>query len=256
MKPLAGKLILITRPKGQAGLLNAPLQELGAEVFSMPAIEIAPLEDTSKLDTALSQLETYDWVVLTSVNGVASVRDRMVTLGIDQSKLSSRRLAVIGPATAAALENDFRAPDAMPEQYVSESIMEVLGDVKGKRFLLARADLARRELPDMLRAEGAIVDEVNAYRIVRASEETVLPDRSPDYITLTSAAAARNTIDTLKEKGHADWLRSANLACIGPITESAVREAGFEPAVIAHEFTIPGLVEAIVEHAQGGVVHV
>lgn len=242
--PLQGLTVLVTRPKAQAPGLVRPLEELGAEIFSMPAIEVAPPEDLGQLDSALRRLDQFDWVVLTSVNGVDAVRKRMEEIGVPPEDLKVRKLAVIGPATGAALAAAFRIPDIMPSEYISEAIAEALGDVAGKRFLLARADIARRDLAEILISKGAAVTEVAAYRIVSPTSSE-LPERAPDVITLTSSAAARGTRDALASAGYEDWMRKAALICIGPITAATVRELGYEPAVIANEYTIPGLVEAL-----------
>lgn len=249
MLPLQGLVVMVTRPKAQASALVGPLEELGAEIVSMPAIEIAPPAETAPLDEALRNLERYDWVVLTSVNGVEAVRARMEQLGIPGEDLKARKLAVIGPATGAALAAAFRGPDVVPGEYVSEAIAEALGDVRGKRFLLARADIARRDLAEILALRGAKVDEVPAYRIVRPTS-TDLPNRTPDVITLTSSAAVRGTRDALASAGYEDWMRRAALICIGPITAATVRELGYEPAVVANEYTVPGLVEALAAYVK------
>lgn len=231
----------------------------------MPAIEIKPPFSFGPLDTALRDLEGYDWVVLTSVNGVKSISIRMAELGIPIEKLSSRKLAAIGPATAAELERVARKPDLVPAEYVSEAIAEAIRELSSagfqpavgapavhgpQRFLLARADIARRDLAHLLRAEGAEVDEIAAYRIVRGKGSADLPDQAPDYITLTSSSAARNAYEMLKEKGLEGWMTSSALVCIGPITSRAVRELGFEVAAEATEYTSAGLIKALTSHAQ------
>lgn len=248
--PLEGRVVLVTRPAHQASQMTDRLEALGAQVVVMPAIEIAPPADTRPLDMALRDLENYDWVVLTSANGVEAVRRRMTELGIDKALLMFRRLAVIGPATAQALCSAFREPDLMPDEFVSESIAEALGDVAGRRFLLARADIARKDLARILTERGAVVDEVAAYRIVKPVQPIALPDQAPDTIALTSSSAVRGTKEALEEKGLERWMREAELACIGPITAQTVRELGYEVAVMADEYTIPGLVKAIADHAQ------
>ncbi|HVT12311.1 MAG TPA: uroporphyrinogen-III synthase [Fimbriimonadaceae bacterium] len=255
MKPLAGRSVLVTRPKAQAEGLVAELEGLGAAVFTMPVIEILPPESTNPLDAALKNLDVYDWVVLTSVNGVKAVAMRMGELGIPVENLRHKRLAAIGPATAEALERFVRKPDLIPEQYVSEAIAAGLGKVHGMNFLLARADIARRDLADLLRQGGARVDEVAAYRIVRGEGPVSLPDVAPNYITLTSSSAARGTLEILRENGRAAWMAESALACIGPITAGTVRELGYTVAVEAEEYTVPGLVKALVEHAQKEPIH-
>jgi uroporphyrinogen-III synthase len=232
------------------------LKKLGADVILMPALEIAPLEDTAALDVALSNVGSYDWVVLTSVNGVEAVVSSMSALDIPLEALASRKLAVIGPATAEALAAAVRQPDLVPAEFVSESIAESLGDVAGQRFLLARADKARKDLAVMLRKRGAEIDEVAAYRIVQASGEPELPTQAPTYIVLTSSAGVRATKDLLEANGRGHWMTNCRLACIGPITAARVFELGLKPALVAEEFTSPGLIEAIVADARGELTHV
>ncbi|AIE84305.1 uroporphyrinogen-III synthase [Fimbriimonas ginsengisoli] len=247
--PLAGMTVMVTRPAAQVEDLARPLQELGAEVVTMPAIEIAQPLDRRPLDSALRNLGDYDWVVLTSVNGVDAVRRAMDEVGVPIEEMNERKLAVIGPATGAALTKAFRAPDLMPAEFVSEAIAQALGDVAGKRFLLARADIARRDLAQILALRGAEVDEVIAYRIVRP-DATRLPATVPNYITLTSSAGVRGTRDALVGAGLEDWLNQAALVCIGPITAGTVRELGYEPTVVAKDYTIQGMVAALVEYAR------
>lgn len=254
MKTLAGKKILTTRPDHQSGGMKSRLEALGATVFTVPVVQIEPPQDIDRLRTALGDLRTYDWIVFTSVNGVESVRREMEKLALPNELLSGRKLAAIGPATAQALERAFRTPDVVPEEYVSESIADALGDVSGKRFLLARADLARKDLAILLREGGAIVDEVTAYRIVRA-ESADLPSETPDIITLTSSEIARATRDLLAKSGRAEWLESASLACIGPITADAVRAMGYEPGPLPETYDIPGLVNSLIERFGKEMTH-
>jgi len=248
--PLAGKTVLVTRPRHQADDLIRPLEALGAEVVLMPAIEIAPPTDCGPLDLALRTLAAFDWVLVTSVNGVEAVRNRMDTLGIERASLSARKIAVVGPITSQAVEAAFRAPDVVPSEFVSEAIADALGDVRGKRFLLPRADRARRDIADVLRRRGAEVVEVVAYRIVRPATTQAISESTPDYITLTSSASVRNTRDALKERGLDHWMQSSRLVCIGPITEATVRELGYTPAATAAHYTVAGLVDALVGHAE------
>jgi uroporphyrinogen-III synthase len=247
--PLAGKSVLVTRPDSQAAGMVRLLESLGASAIQMPAIEIAPLEDYSALDDAVLHLDLYDWVVLTSVNGVEAIRNRLNSLGLSADSVSRRKIAVIGPATAGAAREAFKEPDLIPGEYVSEAIAESLGAVKGQRFLLARADIARPDLAELLRERGGQVTEVAAYRIVSPTVRAALSPACPDYITLTSSSAAIGTIQALVHDGHESWLNQAILACIGPITGETVRQLGYEPTIQPREYTVPALVDAIVAHA-------
>ena len=256
-RPLEGKSFLVTRPKHQARDLADPLEALGAKVWVLPAIDIAPPLDWAPLDAALNGLDEFDWVVLTSANGVEAVRARMAALGISPDRLATRRLAVIGPATAEALTAAFRGPDAIPDEFVSEAISEALGEVRGLRILLARADIARRDLATILSERGATVVGVAAYRIVPPTDEAiVLPDRAPDAITLTSSAAVRGTLAALQSRNREAWMEQAALICIGPITAQTVRELGYLPAAMANEYTIPGLVAALRSYFESSMTEV
>jgi len=262
-KPLSGKSVLVTRPKEQAGGLIEALEALGSIVLAMPVIEIRPPESFMLLDAALRNLDSYDWVILTSVNGVKAVQARMHELAIPIERLAERRLAAIGPATAAELEKFARKPDLVPEEYVSEAIAAAIAGIdlqpaefRGPaRFLLARADIARKDLANILRAQGGVVDEIAAYRIVRRKGTVDLPPNAPDYITLTSSSAAESTFEMLKENGHEDWMVNSHLVCIGPITSGTVRKMGFVVASEAIEYTVPGLIKALVDHATKEPVH-
>jgi uroporphyrinogen-III synthase len=248
--PLAGRTVLVTRPRHQADDLVRPLEALGATTAVMPVIEIVPPESYAELDAALLDLARFDWVVLTSVNGVEAVIARMDELGVPRERLAERRLAVVGSATVVALARAVRAPDAVPEEYVGEAIAEAMGEVRGEVCLLARADRARPELPQRLREKGAIVQDVVAYRIVRTAAEDGLPGNAPDAILLTSSESARATFDALKARGRGDWFARASLVCIGPVTAETVAELGYKPSAVAKTHTIPGLVDALVSHVQ------
>lgn len=234
------------------------LEAAGARVTALPTIGIEPLEDPQRLDAALAQLDTYDWVVLTSVNGVRALADRLASSGRDWSARGRARIAVIGPATASALEAFGVSPDAMPQEYVAEALPEVLGNVAGQHILLARADIARRTLADELRVRGADVDEVAAYRTVVRQVDvdtlcSLLDSGSVDAITFTSASTVRGFLEGMERAGRPprEQLRGVALAAIGPVTARALRENGLEPAVLAAEHTMAGLVEALAEHFAG-----
>jgi uroporphyrinogen-III synthase len=254
-RPLSGRHIAITRPPEQAPELAARLEAEGAQVTLLAAIRIAPIEDTRLLDAALRELATFDWIVLTSVNGVHAVAERLATLGLSWEARGRARIAVIGPATAFALEEHGVTPDYMPAEYVAERIVGGLGNVAGQRILLARADIARRALADALLLRGAAVVEAAAYRtLVRPPDVELLRqaltvDR-PDAITFTSSSTVRGFMENVAALGldAREALYGIALACIGPITAATLREYGLEPDVVATEYTIPGLVRALLDH--------
>jgi uroporphyrinogen III methyltransferase/synthase len=244
---LRGLRIIVTRAREQAGELSHRLAELGAEPIEVPAIRIAPVEDAHSLDRAIERLSSYDWVIFTSRNGATAFWQRLEALGLDGRALEGARVAAIGPATAAALRAQGIEPDYVPEEYVAEAILAGIGDVAGRRILLPRADIARRALAEGLRARGAHVDEIVAYRTLPA--DAPLPDLSQaDAITFTSSSTVRHFVRAV---GGPDALQGPVIACIGPITAATCRELGITPDVVAGEYTVDGLVRALVEHFAG-----
>jgi uroporphyrinogen III methyltransferase / synthase len=258
-RPLAGKCIVVTRPRHQASSLSQALVELGARVVEAPAIRIEPPADFAPLDGAIAGIGRYAWVVFTSANGVDAFFDRLVQVNPADAarELSRVCFAAIGPATAGSLRERGHDAAVIPERFVAEEVFRALqgrGEVAGKRFLLPRADIARRALPDLLRAAGARVDVVVAYRTRPATEEIarvagLLGKEGVDVVTFTSASTARSFFSALDPKTVSGRFASAS---IGPITSKALRDLGVEPEIEAAEFTVPGLVEAIVRYVIQG----
>jgi uroporphyrinogen-III synthase len=257
-KPLAGERILVTRSREQASALAAELRSLGAEVIEIPAIEIRPPSSYIALDTALHAIEDYDWLVLTSVNGVKALFSRLATLGAGIEKLLHLNIAAIGPATRAAVEEQGLPVDVVPEDYVAESVVDSLRDeVDGKRVLLVRAKVARDVIPKELTQAGATVDVIEAYETVvpegsRAKLREVLEDAAarPTAITFTSSSTAKNFLELLGKENVA-LLNGVMLASIGPVTSETLEEIGLRADVEAEEYTIPGLIQALVEYRRG-----
>ncbi|MFN4218562.1 MAG: uroporphyrinogen-III synthase [Candidatus Bipolaricaulia bacterium] len=255
--PLQGKRILITRAKEQAGVLAERLRALGAEPVEFPTIAIAPLEDFSLLDRAIKRLaaSSYDWAIFTSTNGVRLFCERLKALGYEAQLLSRVKLGAIGPATAEALAQHDLTVRYMPTRYVAEELAAGLGDVSGQRILLPRADIARKQLAQALRAKGASVDEVAVYRTLPAgSKATELKDLlrngQIDLITFTSASTVRHFVQFLDGIDLAQVLSEVKVACIGPVTAKVAKELGIEAHIVAAEHTIDGLVRAIVEEVR------
>jgi uroporphyrinogen III methyltransferase/synthase len=244
--PLFGQRIVITRAGGQAAELSAPLEELGAEAILLPTIEIRPPSDSAPLDRAIAQLDTYDWLIFTSVNGVRGFIERLDRSGSDLRSLRAR-ICAIGPATRAAVEALHLKVDRMPAEYVAESLVEAFAgdDLKGKRILLPRAAVARDVVPVELTRRGAIVDVVEAYRSV-APEDAVQRCRAalahkPHWIVFTSSSTVNNLVSAAGREA----LQGIRTASIGPITSSTLREHGLTVDAEATPHTIPGLLEAI-----------
>jgi uroporphyrinogen-III synthase len=250
MSALSGKRILITRPRSQAAELCDKLIAFGAQPIVFPTIEIAPPQDTSKLDQAISQLSHYDWIIFTSVNGVKAFWDRLDAVGA--GLVPALSIAAIGPATARALEQHSVKVNLIPEEYVAEAITKSIGDVKGQHILLPRADIAREALAIELAERGAIVDEVAAYRTLPATPDPIgLAElqRGVDAITFTSSSTVRNFVSLVgKNTG------KAIIACIGPITLQTAIDCGFNVDVVATEYTMDGLVLALSNYFAHAVV--
>ncbi len=262
--PLAGCRVLVSRAKKQAGALSLALRELGCHVIEIPFIEIRKPSSYRPLDLALRNLATYDWLILTSVNGVEALFERLAKKKIDVSSLAHLRIAAIGPATRKAIEQHGLRVAVTPKEYVAESVVASLRrPVKGKRVLLVRAKIARDVIPRELRKAGAEVDVVEAYETVAPKSSgkrlRALLDRrtnKPHAITFTSSSTVKNFVGLLGLRGARAALKKraphqgVHTASIGPVTSATLREFGLPVDIEAREYTIPGLVAAIVEASE------
>lgn len=271
--PLRGRRVLVTRPAHQAAGFMAELRSLGAEPISFPTIAIQPAADTRPLDEAIRRIgdwagqqrkpsnpdhrdrprlaqrqPPYDWLVLTSVNGVTAFWDRLERAGLDSRCLASLRIAAIGPATAAALKQRSITPDLVPEEYTAEGVLAAFdraGPILGQRFLLARADIARKTLAEGLQQRGAQVDEIAAYRTVPVEHGPLPPPA--DIVTFTSSSTVQGYVNCLAGRSPAEVLQNSQVVCIGPITAATARELGLPVTAVAEEFTIGGVLETLRE---------
>lgn len=244
--------ILVGRARHQAGALSSGLRQLGATVIEIPFIEIRRPRSYKPLDSALKNLGDYDWLILTSVNGVEAVWERMQKLGLTKKQFQHLKIAAIGPATRKAIERRGIKVDVVPEEYVAESVVKSLRkQVAGKRILLARAKVARDVIPRELRKLGAEVDVCEAYETVvprssRIRLRAILrdPKKAPHVLTFTSSSTVKNF---LALAGKTLWQKAARprFASIGPVTSSTLRELGFPVDIEARKYTIPGLIQAI-----------
>ena len=253
---LLGKRVLVTRSHHQASALSDLLAQEGAEPIEVPTIQVEPLEDEGPLSEVASGLSRYQRVVFTSVNGVKAFWSALERQGLDARAFGGIGVAVIGPETARSLARRGIRADLVPSEYVSEALVEGLrGYVQpGDRVLLPSAEEARSVLAEGLRALGASVDEVAAYRTTVPQESaervrTLLGDNKIDVVTLTSSSTARNLVSLLQRE--VGLLARPAIACIGPITAATARELGLIVGIEAQEHTVPGLVEAIKEHFAG-----
>lgn len=248
--PLAGRRVLVTRAAHQAGKLSEGLRALGAEPVEVPVLEIRSPDCCDALDAALFRLAGYDWLILTSANTVRALADRAFALGVAFAQPSGLKVAAVGESTAAEARKAGLTVTFVPESYVAESLVEGLTDnVAGKKMLLARAAVARDVIPDALRAAGAVVDVVDAYR-------NCMPEAAPEQLrlalakgidaaTFTSSSSVTHLADAARAAGIAWPFAGVPAVSIGPITSGTLRESGWEPAVEANPSDIPGLIAAV-----------
>ena len=261
--PLAGWRIIVSRAKKQASVLAEGLRAQGAAVLEIPFIEIRPPRSSKAMDDALRLISEYDWLILTSVNGVEALFARMRTLAIPQSALAQVKFAAIGPATRAAIERQGFAVEITPKQYIAEAVVEALANqVRGKRVLLWRAKIARDVIPRELQKLGAYLDVVEAYQTVAPKSSRDLLRAAltsgverPDAITFTSSSTVRNYVRLLAIRSGKSKLLSGVLnISIGPVTSATLREYGLNVDVQAEQYTIPGLIEALLRRAGQGKI--
>lgn len=247
--------MVVTRPRDQADPLSQALREQGARVVEYPTIRIRPPREAGPLRRALKRAEQYDWAVFTSVNGVRHVLEELEALGRSAEVLREVRLAAIGPSTADALREAGLTVDVVPDEYRAEALADVIrrvDELEGRRLLLARAAEARDVLRDRLEDAGADVDEVTAYETLAGRPEEVDLERRMregeiDWLTFTASSTVRNFVRLAGTR-----LGPARVACIGPITARTARELGLPVHAVAGEYTVPGLVRALLD-AEAGV---
>ena len=253
-RPLAGRRIAVTRAREQAGELVRELEALGAEVVAAPTIRIARLADLATLRAALTRVPPYDWIVFTSQNAVHVVCDRLSEWELTPRDVARAGVAAIGPATAEALVRRGVIPDLVPDRFVAEAVVTSLasqGGVRGKTILLPRAREARDALPDGLRGLGALVDVIPVYETFRETGDgsglaVELVAGRIDLVTFTSSSTVRGFADLVGRSAAASGRFAA--AVIGPVTAETARELGITVAIEARDYTVPGLVDAIVRY--------
>jgi uroporphyrinogen III methyltransferase / synthase len=251
MRPLSGRRVVVTRARPQAGAFTRALEAVGAAVVEFPTIEIAPPESYARLDAAIAKLDSYDWIIFTSVNGVDYFAARLAQL---RRALNGRiHAAAIGPETAKAVESLGVAPEVVPEEYRAEAILGKLRPeaMRGQKVLVPRAAEARDVLIRTLREWGAEVDVVEAYRTIAPASDPaplrgMLLGGEVDAVTFTSSSTVRNFQTIFAGEDLKRLLLRSVVACIGPITQSTAEEIGMRVDVVATEYTIGGLTQALV----------
>jgi uroporphyrinogen III methyltransferase / synthase len=255
-KPLFGKTIVVTRSREQASEFADQLYEFGAHVIEFPTIEITKPDTIQPLDDAINNIHTYHWLVFTSINGVDSFFQRLFELGMDIRDLKGINFCAIGPATEEGIKKYHIKVDCRPPKFVAESVVEELKKVtviKGQNFLLPRADIARSFLPEELQKLGGKVADLVAYKTIMAQPRNInLVDKIKNgevhIVTFTSSSTVRNFIQLIGEKNIALLNGQVQYASIGPITTQTAEELGLKVTIKASEYTIPGLVNAILEN--------
>jgi uroporphyrinogen III methyltransferase/synthase len=259
--PLAGRTIVITRPRAQAGEFAAQLESYGARVIACPTIEIVEPESYRQLDEAIDGLYGYDWLVFTSVNGVEHFMRRLRAKGRDARELDDLRVCAIGEATAERLSDAHVHVDLIPDQFKAEGIFAALEsflggpeNLRGQNFLIPRAAVARDYLPRSLEAAGARVDVVPAYRTVqphsqeRGRVEALLAGGAIDCITFTSSSTVTNFAQMFKATGLSGLLAGVAVACIGDITAATAAQYGLRTDIQPNEYTTQALARAIADY--------
>jgi uroporphyrinogen III methyltransferase / synthase len=258
-RPLFGKRVLVTRPREQAAELVERLESMGADTVEAPMIRMEPPDDYGPLDEACARVSTFDWVIFSSAVAVDAFIDRLLKSPLDLRALGGVKLCAVGPATADRLARYGLKVDLTPAEYRAEAVIHAIShttDVRGLRILLPHADIGREVIADELRRQAAEVTEVVAYRTVATDPERegepdvyrMLLERSLDVVTFTSPSAVRSFVGMLGREPAADLLRTTLVAAIGPVTAKAAAQHGIQATIVPEAFTVPALVDAIVQY--------
>lgn len=256
MKPaLFGKRILVTRAKEQSLEMSNIITELGGEAVEFPVIKTIPPIQCEEFNQAINQLETFDWIIFSSVNGVNYFFAKLKEQGIDIRQMSKAKIVAVGPKTAKALQDKYLNIEVLPQEFVAEGILASLqGHIKpGQKVLFPRADIARDIIPNYLKEKGLEVTAVDAYQTVPAAENReeiieFLKEKKLNVITFTSSSTVKNFLEALKGENIEKLLEGVILASIGPITTETAIKQGLEVQITAEEYTVPSLVKAIVDY--------
>jgi uroporphyrinogen III methyltransferase / synthase len=254
-RPLAGKRVLVTRARSQAGDLVAKIEACGGEVYLFPVITIADPESWVPLDKAIAAIGEYRWLVITSPNGAEKVLGRLAAAGKGPADLAYLKVAAVGKATARTLGDLGVAVDLTPAEFRGAALPAAMAPLlaPGDRVLMARGSLADPALAIALRALGAVVDDLEAYRTVPEGGDAealrgALTRHEIDYVTLTAGSTVTGLIERL---GGREWLAGTRIAVIGPETRKAAEAAGLSVRCQARQATVESLVEAIAADCRG-----
>ena len=252
-RPLAGRRVVLTRSRDQAGNFEARVRALGGVPVIAPAIATAEPPSWHDVDRMLDRLDEYDWVAFTSANGVRALAARARRRGFDPADIGRCRLAAVGPATASALAASIRAADVIASTFGAEVLAREIPVVRGNRLLFPCGAMTRDALPLALRERGAVVDDVIVYRSVagegvpavaaalRDGDADAVMFASPSAVSFVAQALGRHSRLTRKTVD----VRRTGVFCLGPTTEAAARAAGFEPAATARAATQDQLIDEV-----------
>jgi len=258
-KPMFGQRILVTREHLDGFDV---LEDLGAEVVQFSTVEIVPPETWADIDASLDRIQTYDWMIFTSANGVKYFFSRMIEREIDIRELRGIRLCAIGPKTARAIRQYGLNVDLMPEEFRAEGLIEAFTGMKGRgaegegkkvldgiSFLLPRAEKARDIFPEKVRELGGTIDLPVAYRAIKPEYHgkrlrRFLQEGRVTIVTFTSAATFNNFREIMGEDAD-ELLNRVAIAVIGPVTARAVEKAGLKISIMPEEATVEALVNSI-----------
>lgn len=252
-RPLFGRRVVVTRSREQAGQLSRRLKDLGADVLEVPTIRFEPPTRREDVVDALLSLNSYDWLVFTSPNGVTTFFDYFFRQFHDMRDLGGARIAAVGPATARKLKDLHLQVDLMPDEALASSIAEAFAkfeSIENLKLCLLRAEVANRELPTALEALGAIVDDIPCYKTVPETEDpggiaASLLDKGADWVTFTSGSTVEQFHQRFDLPALTKKFPNMRLASIGPETSKTLASLGLTPAVEARQHTIDGLIESL-----------
>lgn len=258
-KPLFGKRIVVTRARSQASALVSRLEELGADVVEAAAIRTEALPIDVATAELVAKAGSYKVITFTSAQGVHYFFQALEAQHLDSRSLGQAKICAIGSATAKALKAKGLLADIVPTNYQAESVVEALSPVMttGDKMLLIQPKVARHVIEKGLTAQGITVDVARLYETVQdTSRRELLRDHlttgDVDYITFTSSSTVTNTLSLLGENAK-ELMANVRVVCIGPITAATCVENGLTPDIIGETFTIPAMVDMIVDDATAGV---
>jgi uroporphyrinogen III methyltransferase/synthase len=253
-KPLFGKRVVVTRSRGQASIFAEMLIDRGATTIEFPTIDVVPPASWAELDNAIDTIESYQWVIFTSANAVRFFFERLRSRGKDIRLLKGVSICAVGPKTAESIEQYGLRADLIPSEFKAEGVLAALGgvSVKGWKFLIPRAKVAREIIPDKLRELGAEVTVATAYENVKPTSDVervrkLFQEKKIAAVTFTSSSTVHNFVEILGQKEYKSLLDGVTVACIGPVTAKTAEEYGMKIDIMPKEYTLPAFVDAMVE---------